>query len=250
MSFFNKFPLTNYDLYNTGTGGLDIPNIFLQIKTISPQYDSITPYRFYEITDERPDQLSQKLYNSPDYHWTFFLINEHLKGGYKNWPMSDNHLIDFVENQYPGWAVTGFRTANDDIEYNSFAGKFEVGTILTGETSGAKAVVTGRDIQVNQLHFDYTDTTKFTGSERILGSDGNIIQANYILKLHKDAVRYYVDSEGNKHSNYENLFLPNELVVTNTLHEQIMNNNRRYLRILRPDFVRDFTIVYRKVLNA
>ena len=38
---------------------------------------------FYEdytiLSGDRPDIVSNKLYNSPDYYWTFYMLNDHLR---------------------------------------------------------------------------------------------------------------------------------------------------------------------------
>ena len=38
---------------------------------------------FYEdytiLSGDRPDIVSNKLYNNPDYYWTFYMLNDHLR---------------------------------------------------------------------------------------------------------------------------------------------------------------------------
>lgn len=249
MSFFNKFPIVQYDLL--GDGNLtDVPNIFIQIKAIDSKYDSITPYQFYEVTDERPDQLSYKLYGSTDYHWTFFVINDHLKHGYNNWPMGDQQIAEYSADTFRGYAITMFREESDDINYNSIDGKFPVGDVITGATSGATATVTGRNTITNQLQFEYNTETRFASAEIISNASGQTIQPNYDVKLHKDSVKYYIDSTGEKVSNYENIRLPGEYAVSYQLDVSLQNDRNRYVRVLRSEFIRDFTVTYRKVLNG
>jgi hypothetical protein len=64
---------------------------------------SFNNYAVYQISDgERPDQVSQKLYDNDEYYWTFFIINDGLKNGMKEWPLStsalDQHLLDAYGN--------------------------------------------------------------------------------------------------------------------------------------------------------
>lgn len=249
MSFFTKFPNTEYDLYETGNPIL-MADIFRQIKITDARYDSLTPYQFYELKDQRPDQLSYELYGNVEYHWTFFIINDNLKSGYKAWPMNDQQLSEYVDDQYQGWTITAFRKSTNTANFNSIHNKFEVGDVIEGETSGATATITGRDIYVNQIQFTYNTDTKFNGAEIISDSNGFTIQPSYVIKPYKDSVKYYVDSNGEKISNYDNLIQLNENIVTHKEYEKLQNDARRYIRVLRADFIRDFTVAFRKVLNG
>ena len=60
--------------------------------------DNSSAYTFYEIKNgERPDTVSQRLYGTPDFYWTFFVINEFLHDGYKVWPLSQEQLFDYIK---------------------------------------------------------------------------------------------------------------------------------------------------------
>lgn len=74
--------------------------------------DDVTFYSFYSIQDdERPDHVSQKLYGSVDYYWTFFLMNDNLKNVYEDWPRSSSEFNAYIENKYPYWACM----TNDEL---------------------------------------------------------------------------------------------------------------------------------------
>ena len=52
----------------------------------------------YNIKDgERPDIVSQRLYSSTNYYWTFFLINDSLHDGLGSWPMSMQDLNQYID---------------------------------------------------------------------------------------------------------------------------------------------------------
>jgi hypothetical protein len=248
MSYFNKFPKTGYDFF--GNNQLtNIPDIFRQVRTVNKRFDSATPYQLYEISDERPDQLSYKLYGKTSYHWTFFIINESLSQGLSGWMMTHDQLQDYIETKYSGHTITQFRGRDDSINKNSISGKYENGTILTGATSGAKAVVVDRAPEVNQLIINYTTDTVFQKGEAISSSDGNYIDGNYEVREYKNSVAYYVDENGDKVSNYENLYLP-EKIVTYSEDEEIRNNESRFIRVIRKDYIEEFATEYRRLLNV
>jgi len=97
MSFFKQFPLTNYNIDSTRESNTII-DLFRHVDVNDVLSDDLISYRYYEVgEDERPDIVSQKLYGSSDYYWTFFIINESLKSGIDAWPagrLTRNRTLD------------------------------------------------------------------------------------------------------------------------------------------------------------
>ena len=74
MSFFRKFPQTEYDLLND-SNLRTITDIFRNVDVNEEQLDGFLSYKFERIEDgERPDQLSFRLYDSSDFYWTFLYV--------------------------------------------------------------------------------------------------------------------------------------------------------------------------------
>lgn len=246
--FFSKFPLTEYDFYGAGQNS-KIPDIFRQVRVIDNRFDSAAPYRLYEIGEERPDQLSFNLYGTVDYYWTFFVVNDRLRGGLPEWPLSDIQLKQNIDREYPYYAITAYRNADQDLNYNSIHNKFAVGDRIIGVLSDATAIIKKRNDQVNQIVFEYETTNKFRTDEQIITESGSAIQPNFDLTLEKDAVRYYVDADNEKTSNFENIRKPS-FSVSNREHEEITNTEKRFIRVLRSEFVDDFSVLFRKLINV
>lgn len=92
MAFFQQFPKIQYDLEET-KDFTERVDIYRHVDVDAVRSDDYTTYLFYEILDgERPDIVSQKLYRTPDYYWTFFIINDFLQDGFNEWYKS---YIDF-----------------------------------------------------------------------------------------------------------------------------------------------------------
>lgn len=105
MSFFSQFPKINFDVLGDGVEN-KIIDIFRNVDVRDFKIDDLVTYTYYEIKDgERPDQVSQKLYGDPQYYWTFFTVNDSLKGGLKDWSMSYNQLDNFIKNKYNSYSV-------------------------------------------------------------------------------------------------------------------------------------------------
>ena len=89
-------------IYSFGNG--ELPVTFQDLSVYIDIFDQVTQYTsFYENyqiqNGERPDHTSQKLYKQSDYHWTFFLTNEHLRTS--GWPMDNFRLFDQAKKYYP-----------------------------------------------------------------------------------------------------------------------------------------------------
>ena len=105
MPFFRQFPKTVYDFQNAGIG-TNITDLFRFVQSDLARVDDITVYEYYQIKDgDRPDIVSNELYGTPEYYWTFFLCNEHLKNGLEQWPMSQQEFDDYMDAEYEGTAI-------------------------------------------------------------------------------------------------------------------------------------------------
>ena len=86
MSFFKQFPNLEYDLRNNNVL-INAKDIFRHVDTNDALADDVLTYTYYEVIEgERPDTVSQRLYGTPDYYWTFFLVDDAMKEGLKSWP--------------------------------------------------------------------------------------------------------------------------------------------------------------------
>ena len=105
MSFFQLFPKTTYDFQLNGIRN-SIIDIFRYVDVLDDLVNNFTGYQFIDIQDgERPDQLSMRLYGTPDYYWTFFVMNDFLKDGLRNWPKGSYELSQAIDDYYGKYHV-------------------------------------------------------------------------------------------------------------------------------------------------
>tara|TARA_B100001094_G_scaffold64217_1_gene60198 strand:+ start:1160 stop:2125 length:966 start_codon:yes stop_codon:yes gene_type:complete len=100
MSFFQQFPIIDYDLQETNQFSKRF-DIFRHVDVSTTQSDEFTSYLYYQVKDgERPDIVSYKLYDTPDYYWTFFVINDFLQAGFNEWYKSSFDFHRGLELEY------------------------------------------------------------------------------------------------------------------------------------------------------
>lgn len=173
MRFFSQFPRTDYkigrDLYSTS-----VIDIFRHIDVDESLIDDLTTYTYYNIKDgERPDVVSHKLYNSAEYHWTFFIINDTLKTGLNNWPRSFNEQAEYIENKYDRYSVLEFLPSQEFKNDNSEG-------VPNSFVNGIK-------------YHNYFNDIDFSDSRVVLRNIGNNYTADTVI-YDSDRLQMWVDS--------------------------------------------------------
>jgi hypothetical protein len=99
MSFFRNFPVIDYRFGDEINPAL-FQNLTAYIDLIDQVSDNSSYYEFYNIVDgERPDHVSMKLYGTPLYYWTFFLINQNIR--LQGWPIEAQDVYTIAREFYP-----------------------------------------------------------------------------------------------------------------------------------------------------
>ena len=271
MAFFRQFPKTVYDFQDNGID-TKIVDLFRFVKVNDAYLDDLSIYTYYQIQNgDRPDVVSNSLYGTPEYYWTFFVINEQLKTGLSGWPMSSSEFNEYMDEEYAGIAIEAhpYITTNNEtgqtIHWNSLAGgnaassaTFLVGEQVHGSISGASAYVVSKDTQLSQLVLrDVEGTFLNDGNEVLVGEVSSAQVGIGKWYPHRDAPHHFEDSSGNIVYNqwsvdeglYEN---PNAALnmVTNYEYEMQLNDERSNLRIVRPEAVYNFAKKFRELINA
>lgn len=140
MSYFENFPLVNYR-FGTQSDPTVYQNLGAYVDLLDLVKDDGAFYTYYDLQDgDRADQISQKLYNRPDLHWTFSILNDNIKT--QGWPLAYRDLLVKAKKDYPNVTIN----TRTDLSQT-----FKVGSIITGGTSGSKAVVLRRRLDLGQL---------------------------------------------------------------------------------------------------
>ena len=160
MSFFTQFPKIQYDINADGIK-TEITDMFRHVDVNEKFIDNITTYTWYEIKEgERPDVVSNRLYGSPDYYWTFFVLNESLKQGLNTWPKSYRQFELMLEQDYSKYSVLVFiprqypvaRKYENSFEMVNYFGGLD---LSTGNVKiRTKDEFNGKKIEADILKFD------------------------------------------------------------------------------------------------
>ena len=277
MSFFRQFPKIQYDFQNNGID-TRIIDIFRFVKADDRYLDDLSTYAFYQIQNgDRPDIVSNLLYGTPDYYWTFFVINEQLKTGLSGWPMSPEQFEDYMTTEYDGIVIETYpviiRDGDGRIEEhrNSFAERFQLNETVTGILSGATGIVKAIDVQKSQLILRDVDGV-FQENELVRGNTTLDEVTSYRVWDYRDAPHHYEDDDGNTiysalHIDEQYIYDANNVlvtasnpiqtgtsdsevnIITNLEYETQLNDERANIRVIRPKLIYDFAKNYRDLIN-
>lgn len=114
-NFFSRFPKIAYKIGDSEE--VSLTNIVKNVDANDILASKSSYYTFYDIKDgERPDTVSYKIYESPEYHWTFFILNDRLRAGLNAaWPLSLNQLEHMIEREYDKYSVISFKPNDNDM---------------------------------------------------------------------------------------------------------------------------------------
>jgi hypothetical protein len=268
MPFFQQFPKVDFDFLGDGTI-TRITDIFRFVKADEMYFDDMSTYQYYSVpSGERPDVVSEILYGTPAYYWTFFIINEHLKTGLSGWPMGPTEFEDYMNLEYSGIVIDTepvvVRGSDGQItEYrNSLAGKYSIGETISGSTSMASGILKEKNLEMSQLIIRNV-TGNFRPSEFLVGSaSGSIVTSSQVYQW-RDAPHHYEDANGNPaySGRFINEFYTaggvrpeastiNLKAVSYLQYETELNDDRANIRVIRPELVYQFAKKFRELINA
>ena len=258
MSFFRIFPKVDYD--NLGDGVMTkVIDIFRFVKTNQKFTDELALYSYYEIQEgNRPDVVSQLLYGTPEYYWTFFIINEHLRTGLSSWPLSSQQFERYMGEEYSGIVITcrpRYVVDGDGLLQsieNSLADRFKIGESVIGFISGATAVISAKD--PSSQHLTLTDVVgTFQENEIIRGNTTQDYVTSYRVYDRQLAPHHWEDGNGRTVNNLSYISGGTPEIqlnlVTNREYEQNLNDQRSKIRVIREPRIFEFADAYQELIN-
>ena len=324
MSFFRNFPLIDYSFNGVNQTVVDL---FRNAKLRDTSIDNVTEYLLYEIDDgDRPDNVSYSLYGDTEYHWTFFVINQHLRNGHASWPMSSEQFERYLAGKYDDYTVLNMVQRFDLIDYEGQIPEYPLFSKLLsleerynclnglplegasivqylGDTIIAQADVFKFDSNLQQLwiktsstshlftnivdfniiidpeifkswlekYRQYSLNTAYFNNCTIVNNSGiNVLTLTDSIKFARDltripfrprsicsareAVAYYAGSDGLKTTNnylLGDVSFNESNLTTTTNHEKDYNENEinRYIRVVKPEMIREFSQSYFGTIN-
>lgn len=254
MSFFLNHPVVPYRFGTDGQIAL-FNDLTVYIDLIDQIKDNITFYENYHILDgDRPDVLSQKLYGSPDYHWIFFLLNDHIRE--QGWPLPDRDLRSYVENTHPNRVVTTTDAIN---------GNFLPGKTVKGAITGVRGEVIKRNLDLGQVVIrSFTIQANGRQANFQVGEaineetfNGGIIDSTKQIIVHSESIQYNsTDHYENADKEYVDIdpftqSVPVDATAVSVMDKYVnWNTESRFIKIVREDVLKQIVSEYYRLLKV
>ena len=255
MKFFVNFPKVKYRF-----GSLDSSEEFTNLSAYSTIFDEIkddlTYYEDYTIVDgERPDIVSSKIYGSPFYDWTFWLINDHIRN--QGWPLSYQDLQEYMDKFIPGKCLVSSGTkphSSNGLTVHKMTEVFPIGTPVYGSNSTATGTVYMRNISLGQIFVKQTIDKDFVNGETISDAASNPTQSldTDTTSDAKKAVHHYEDENGVivDIDPTTGIIPSNYTPVTYEEYINAENDNLSHIKILKRGVVPQLVSLFKQSLKA
>ena len=241
-NFFKFFPVVDYKFGDNGSTN-KIQNITVYANIIDQVINNVSAYtEYYVLPEDRPDTVSEKLYGTPNYHWTFYLANEDVRSS--GWPLSPRQLFNQITELYPTRVITT-RTKLTD--------KFKVGQTITGSTTSATATIGKRNLDLGQLFLESVSGT-FVAGENItsLNNDGvteTIVATSFEYQY--NAAHHYENAAG-EIVDIDPEVGPGALLTEVTWYQRLerLNDEKRQMKVIKPSIIREVVKSFRDTVGS
>tara|TARA_R110000782_G_scaffold143626_4_gene236368 strand:+ start:2138 stop:2851 length:714 start_codon:yes stop_codon:yes gene_type:complete len=223
MAYFKNFQNIDYTFGNEITT-TTMPNLLIYVDVIDEIKDQVAFYQTYHINDERPDQLSFKLYDNPAHYFTFYLLNDSIRR--QGWPLSKKQIEAKSKALFHNTVIT---TRDVGSEH------FTKGDVVTGAISTATGTILYRNLDLGQLVI--SGTHSFSAGEVLHDQVGNTITIHSVSPEY-NAAKEYVDAEG-FHADIDSTVGPGALLTEVTFKDfyEAENDKLNMIRVIKPEAI-------------
>ena len=241
--YFENFPIMYYSLDNNQSGQI-VTDILRRINLITEVTEQNVLYEKYEIQDgDTPEILADKFYGSSNLGWVILLTNNILDPRFE-WPMDWYRLNNYINKKYP---------SNLFLQGNVVS-NFKYGETITGSNGAVAKVVggTGNRLLIIAISGTWTVPSN-TITADVSGYVANTTNTGNVFELTRNEIhhfRYLSNStiiDGTTFNNGNQLEME---AITKREYEIQLNDNRRSIKILKPEYVGRLVEEFKNLVNV
>jgi hypothetical protein len=215
--YFNFFPKTLYTPENKSLGLDTVTNIVARFGFESSLKENSSAFYKYDIREgDTPEIIAAKYYDHPERHWIVLMFNDIFDPQF-DWPMQNRVLVNYINtkysaNNYADTANTGVTGISWAMNINNVHGYYKV---VTRTNEDGEEFVEKIELDANT----YANTSMSSATYTL--DDGNQIEE----VITKETQTYF---------DYENE----------------LNEAKRTIKLLKPEFVPSIEKEFKKVIKA
>jgi len=253
MNYFKSFPTVSYLFGSNGAvlGKQSFQNIAAYVDVVDQFVDNVAQYQYYNILDgERPDTLSENLYGDPSHHWTFWLLNSHIRES--GWPLNRPDLDAKMTAEYSNYVIT----TRTDVYGSPLQGSNETaphllaGDVITGSISASVATVLRVDPNTAQIFLSNGDLFQAGEAATWTDADGQIqtlVVESCVIGY--NAVSHFEDGDGEEVDINPTVgpgALINEVSIKDLYTRR--NDELREIRVIPPEYIEQIVEAFKSTM--
>lgn len=241
MPYFYEFPTIDYKFGNEAST-TEFQDLSIYADVIDQVKDAVALYEdYYVLPDERPDQVSYKLYGTTENYWTFFLVNEKLRES--GWPLGPGRVFELAKRLYADKVMTTKTVLTD---------KFKIGQSISGLSSGATAKIKERNLDLGQLILENVSGT-FTDGESVSSTNTSGVLETIVSDTVEDkynAAHHYENAD-KEYADIDPTVGAGASLTEVTWLDRLnaQNNEQRSIRVIRPTEMRSVVRSFREAVR-
>jgi hypothetical protein len=273
MSYFSKFPNMVYDFSKQGETNNQIivtKDIIRRVKLKGSVASSVFAYDEYDIQEgERPDILAHQFYNSSSLSWIILLTNDILDL-YSDWPRTERELKNMITKKYTGNGPYFLKGTDTSVgrTYSGVNGYYYP-LFLTAKEAENYDRLQGFSGNSHTHQFSEFPSTTFYMPDGTSRGHATFAVNTSLYKLWTansgpDGVHHYempsasgdttrmIVTTGETYTRVTGVGVTqtfNSDVVTNRQYEERLNEQKRRIKILRPNLVTEFVEEFEQIIG-
>ena len=223
-----------------GSGKFDkLKNLTAKAKISDSLINNAAFYQTVEVIDgERPDHLSQRLYGSSQYHWTFLLLNPQIKNIWDDWPMKYSQLVEYCIEKYQ------YLAADTDDDLNN---KFILGETVQGQISSAIGIIKEIHVNMGYIVIEKTSGTFTITGETIFGVDSQDSVACNFIKSQAYAPHHHTDDSTGE---WVIRRVAGTTGFTYIDYESAVTEQNRNVKVIKPEHIRPIATQFAQMMGV
>jgi hypothetical protein len=216
--YFQKFPQTLYSLDDRKSVQV-VTNILQRVIIKDNIKNNLSLFDEYDIIDgETPEIVAHKFYNNAGYHWLVLHMNDIIDPRF-DWPLSTRMLNQYIQSKYADvndihhYEDTKNNVVNARViirSVNEFV-NVHVGNVLLNQNGQGSGIVV--DKSSNSIITVQVSTGGFTAADTVRVLDNTVV------------------------SNISSITIVTGIPITNDMYENTVNETKRRIKILKPQYV-------------
>ena len=230
--YFEAMPQTLYSLEDDRSNVKLVTNITTRVKINDQVKNQYGLFEEYDVKNgETPELVAEKFYNNSKLHWIILHYNDIIDPRF-DWVMDTNNLVKYVTSKYSN--INGIHHYEDANEAYTNGNVYLLSSAAFGNFTAGDVIINNTDPGIGYI------TTKTSNSNVIITVSSGGFSSGDQIKLNSNA---------QVNANITSSVTISGTPVTNYVYEDIVNEAKRRIKILKLVYVDPVVKEFKKNLE-